>query len=247
MRRMALAIGSVVAIATFGSAALADSSPPAFQAGAIVQSSIAPACGLAVVAFPGAIDSAWTLARAVYADKSLGPCGIDEEQARVLCGETPPNGAPAQLRELGDTVAALRGDDAPTRALLGDIARRLSVRAFIAVWGSGEAATARVFLPDVGVFDAATYVPDPGPQPSWSNTVQSLARSFSSSSQRPRVPPLATRVVPGAGREAPPRPFYESPWFWGGIGAAALVGGGAIFFAARDSGAPAIHLEMQLH
>src|SRR5260370_9103816 len=165
MRRMALAIGSVVAIATFGSAALADSSPPAFQAGAIVQSSIAPACGLAVVACPGAIDSAWTLAGAVYADKSLGRCGSDEEQARVLCGETPPNGAPAQLRELGETVAALRGDDAPTRALLGDIALRLSVRAFIAVCGSAKAATARVLLPAVGFFYPATYVPNPRPRP----------------------------------------------------------------------------------
>jgi hypothetical protein len=247
MRHRALAIGAVVASATFGSASLADSSPPASQSGAVVQSGLAPPCGLAVVAFPGGIDSAWTLARAVYADKSLGPCGIDEEQARVLCGEVPPNGAPATLRELADTVAALRGDDAPTHALLGDIARRLSVRAIVAVWGSGEAATARVFLPDVGIFDAATYAPDPGQQPSWSSAVQSLARSFSASSQRPRVPALATRVVPDAGHEARPRQFYESPWFWGGIGAAALIGGGAIFFAARDSGAPAIHLEMQLH
>ncbi|HEV3191605.1 MAG TPA: hypothetical protein VGY54_13945, partial [Polyangiaceae bacterium] len=132
MRSMALAMGVIVA-ATLGSAALADSSPAASQAGAIVQSGIAPACGLAVVALPGAIDSAWTLARAVYADKALAPCNIDEAHARVLCGEAPPNDAPQQLRELADTVAALRDDDAPTRVLLGDIARRLSVRAVIAV------------------------------------------------------------------------------------------------------------------
>jgi len=247
MWRMTLAIGVIVA-PTLGSSALADSSPAASPAGATVRSGIAPACGLVVVAFPGAIDSAWTLALAVYGDKSLAPCNIDEAQARVLCGEAPPSGAPAELRELADTVAALRDDDAPTRVLLGDIARRLSVHAVIAVRGNGEGATARVFLPDLRAFDAATYVPDPGPQPSWSNTVQSLARSFrASSSQRPGVPPLATRVVPRAEREASTRQFYDSPWFWGGIGAAALIGGGAIFFAARDSGTPTIHLEMQLH
>jgi hypothetical protein len=246
MGRMAMAIGLLVAGATLASVALADSSPSVSQSGAITQSSFAAPCGLAVVAFPGALDAAWALASAVYAEKSLTPCGVDEAQARVLCGEAPPSNAPTPLRELAETVGALRADDAPTRALLGDIARRLSVRALLAVRGSGESATAQLFLPDVGAFDAPTYAPDLKPQESWSKTVQSLVRSFGLAPPRPRAPPLATRLAPRTGREVSSRQFYESLWFWGAVGAAALVGGGAYYFAARDSGAPTIHLEVQL-
>jgi hypothetical protein len=244
---MAMAIGSVVAAATLGSVALADSTPFPFQSAPAAQSSVAEPCGVAVVGFRDAIDSAWALASAVYADKSLSPCNLDEAQARVLCGEAPPASAPAQLRELADTVAALRGDDAPTRLLLSDIARRLSVRALIAVRGNGDAATARVFLPDVGAYDAATYAPDLKPQGSWSTTVQSLARSFGSASPRASAPTLATHVAPRQQHETPSRQFYDSPWFWGAVGTAVLVGGGAFYFATRDSGPPPIHLEIQLH
>jgi hypothetical protein len=246
MRQMAVAMSLAVATAALGSAAFADSSPAPPRAQPFAPGSAAAPCGVAVVAFPGAIDSAWALASAIYAEKSLAPCGIDEAQARVLCGEAPPNGASAQLRELADTVAALRFDDAPTRVLLGDIAHRLSVRAVLAVRGIGDAATAQLFLPDLGALDAATYAPDLKPQLSWSNTVRSLARSFGSASPRLQAPPLATRMAPRPERDVSPRQFYESLWFWGALGAAALVGGGAYYFAARDSGPPTIHLEMQL-
>src|SRR5260370_20809476 len=102
MRRMAMAIGSVVAAVTLGSVALADSTPFPSQAAPAAQSSVAVPCGVAVVGFPGAIDSAWALAGAVYAQESLSPCSIGEAQPRVPCRAAPPNGAPAQLRELAD-------------------------------------------------------------------------------------------------------------------------------------------------
>ena len=39
--------------------------------------------------------------------------------------------------------------------------------------------------------------------------------------------------------------FYESPWFWGALGAAAFAGT-AVFLATRDSGGDTIHLQMQV-
>ena len=46
-------------------------------------------------------------------------------------------------------------------------------------------------------------------------------------------------------KDAPSKPFYASPWFWGAIGAAAL-GGTAFYFATRDNTPSQIHLQLQV-
>ncbi len=208
---------------------------------------VAPATthGLAVVAFPGAADAAWPLAQAVYADRSLRPDGLDDARARVLCGDAPPPGAAAPLRDIAQTVAALRRDDAPTRILLGELARQVPVRGLIAVWmdASGRP-IARIFLPESNGFDAAIYTPDEGPSVSWSGAARSLARIFAPAPPG-AAPALATHEAPTSDREGRGSPFYQSPWFWGGIGAAAAAAA-AIYLATRDSGSPTIHLEVQV-
>ena len=72
----------------------------------------------------------------------------------------------------------MKGDDAPSRMLLGEIARRLNVRALLVVRVEAGRATARPFLAETGAFDAAVYAPDAGPTFSWSAAAASLARSF---------------------------------------------------------------------
>jgi hypothetical protein len=251
---MTLAIGLVLVVAARSSSARADA-PPAVR-------------GLAVVALAGAADVAWPLASEIYASKALRPVSLDEPHARVLCGEAAPNGAPPELRDLAETVAALHGDDAPSRALLGDIARRFSVRGVVVVRVDAGHPAARAFMADAGAFDAATYAPDDSARLSWSAAVRSLGRTFASNATGGETanvsvgaraaPPLATQERPGAtsslgrgprqGTDIGPRArreFYESGWFWGALGAAAFAGG-AVFLATRDSSASAIHLHLEV-
>ena len=239
-------------------AAPVASSPPAPGAPAAPASAPAPvapaapaAASIAVVAFPGGADAAWPLARTIYADPALRPATVDETHARVLCGEVPAPGAPAELRDLADTVAALRGDDAPSRTLLDGIARRFGLRALVVVGSDAAHPSAHVFLTETGAFDAAAYAPDDppgGPAPTWSATVRSLDRLFGPPAVAPqpsmRAPQLATREAPRSEKPGP-HPFYESGWFWGALGAAALLGGAA-YIATRDSSPSAIHLEVQV-
>jgi hypothetical protein len=233
---------------------------------------VAAAQGLAVVALPGAADAAWPLAQAVYADPGLRPPSIDEAHARVLCGDPAPAGAPADLRDLADTVAALRGTDAPTRALLANVAQHFAVRGLVVVSvaaatvpsASPPAASARVFLADAGDFDAAMYAPaassDPAAPVSWASAVRSLERAFP---PPPAPPPAAPPAAAPAPTPAPAlavqptphaepgdksrhaRPFYESPWFWGALGVAAAAGA-ASYLLTRDNGSSTIHLHMQV-
>jgi hypothetical protein len=242
-----LALAFVAAASTQSSTAAADSSGPG---GA---SSTARPDGLGVVAFPGATESAWPLAQAVYGEPSLRPRGMDDPTARVLCGEAPPAGSAAPLRDLAATVAALRGEDAPSRILLVEIARRASVRALLTVRMDGGHPHARVFLPESNSFDAATFAPDDAPQLAWAAAVKSLARSYGVEPPPSWAPPvapapqLATHETPQKSSAATTsRPFYESAWFWGALGAAVLVGGG-VYFAAKDTGPSTIHLELQVH
>ncbi|MDP9001261.1 MAG: hypothetical protein M3O46_14260 [Myxococcota bacterium] len=231
---MTLAFGCALVVAARSTPALAE--PSTFAASA------ATAAGIAVVAAAGSTDAAWPLARSVYAEASLRPAGMDEARARALCGEVPTHGAPADIREMAEMVAALRGDDAPTRALLGDIARRVSAGAVVVVRLEADRPSARIFLADAGVFDSATYAPDDGSPTSWFGATRSLVRAFGV--PMAHAPVLATHEA--AQTERPRhREFYESGWFWGAIGAAA-VAGAAVFLATRDSNAPAIHLHIEV-
>jgi hypothetical protein len=176
---------------------------------------------------------------------------VDDASARVLCGEPVPPSAPPALRDLADSVAAIHGDDAPSRAVLDSIARRFAVRAVVVVGVESGQPTARAYLPDVGAFDAARYVPDAGGA-QWSAAVTSLTRSFAGAappsplSGSTRVPALATHAEPPPPPPHPTsRPFWQSGWFWGAVGAAAF-GAGAVYFATRDNTSSTIHLEMQV-
>ena len=132
--------------------------------------SVAPraSAGLAVLALPGAGSAAWTLAQSLYATDALRPVALDEAHARVLAGEPAPPGSAKDLVDLADTRAAVRGDDAPSRALLASIANTFHLRGIVVVeMASAAHPSARVFVMstgehagDAGAFDAARYEPD---------------------------------------------------------------------------------------
>ena len=256
MRRMTLALAVAGALLARVPAASADVTPASSSAPAPAPAST----GLAVVALAGATDAAWPLARSLYAEPSLRAPGVDEAHARVLCGEAARGTDPAELRDLSDTVAALRGDDAPSRALLEAMARRLTARALVVVRVDSGRTTARVFLPDSGAFDAAVYAPDdaaagspPASPPAWSATTRSLARSFGPTSTSAGTAEVGATPAPSLATHAAPRtegahasvPFYQSAWFWGAVGAAVLAGG-ITYVATRDSSPSTIHLEVQV-
>lgn len=109
--------------------------------------------------------------------------------------------------------------------------------------------TARLFLPDTGEFDAARYEPDmtgegaPSGGISWRGTVVSLAGRFP-------APPAPTVQLQGPPQKMTPsekesRPFYMTGWFWGAIGAAAVLGG-VFFFVSQDTSNDPIHLQMRV-
>lgn len=262
MRRLVLTVGLLALWLSVPAAARAQSTPPLPASPPVTGptgTAFAPT-GLGVIALPGATDAAWPLAQALYADISVRAATIDEPHARVLCGEPPGAAAPADLRDLGTTVSALKGEDAPSRAMLSAIAQQFAVRALVVVSaGSAQAdglshPTARVFLPSTSTFDPITYEPDQSPSPSgpaWTAATRTLVQSFGAPAAPPALssptsaPPFATHPEPITENSPPHHShFYESGWFWGAIAAAAL-GGGAIFFATRDNSAQTIHLKVQ--
>ncbi len=157
--------GPAPAPQTAGSAALAPlpapapSPPPASTPVPVVAPTAAPS-GIAVVAMPGATDAAWPLAQAVYSTPAIRPVAVDEVHARVLCGEAAPPASPGDVRDLAETVAAIRGEDAASRAILVDMAHRLNVRALAVVHVEAGKPVARVFVAETQSFDAASYGPD---------------------------------------------------------------------------------------
>jgi hypothetical protein len=243
VRRVLLAW--VLSAAVWTSARPAAAEPPGV---AIVTPAAATAAaatrGLLVVAPPPAAGAAWPLAQAVYADATLRPASIDEAHARVLCGEAAPSGARGDLRDLAETVAAIQGDDAPSRTLLADIAQRWTAAAVVLVHVEpGRPALARVFVASSHEFDAATYAEDLTAATPWAATVRSLARAYSAPAPALEAPPLATHASPKPAESNASRPFYTSPWFWGALGAAALAGGTA-YLLSRDSSPTTIHLQV---
>jgi hypothetical protein len=232
--------------------------------------------GLAVLALPGATDAAWPLAKQVYASPALHPSSIDEAHARVLAGEALPDGAAAELRDLAETRAAVKGDDAPSRQLLASIARSLGARGVVVVELAPDGvASARVFLADTSSFDAARYAPDPpaptaptapGTPPAvrngtWNATVESLARAYGTAPPAPpassAAPTPAATTIPGPTAALQEGPRLEPPPKTGarkfyespwfwGALGVAAFAGGAVYFATRDNGPGTIHLQMQV-
>jgi len=239
----------VLAAAAAAPSARAQQGPPPVVSAA--PSPGAPPYGIAVVALGASADAAWPLAQTVYGLPSLRPSALDELHARILCGEAPAAGASQEARDLAESLAAVRGDDAPSRTLLAEIARRLNVRALAVVRVDEGRATARVFLAEAGTFDAASYAPDAGPTVAWTATARSLSRAFGDEPEpeggsSPSAPALATHEEPGlAPQPSRSKAFYKSGWLWGALGAAAFAAG-AIFFATRDNGESTIHLQVQV-
>ena len=196
--------------------------------------------GVAVLALGDASGVAWQLARAVYADAGLRPATLDEAHARVLAGEPPDASAGAELHELADTRAAIKGDDAPSRRLLASIARTLRVTAIVVVMQPPT--VARVFVAETERYDSPTFTPDEGTPNAWAGATQSIRRLYAAPPVPLAVPPAATQAPKEGGRSTP---FYQSPWFWGAIGAAAF-GAAAVYFATRDNSPSTIHLQVQV-
>ena len=227
--------------------------------------------GFAVVAEGGAGDSAAPLARAVYGHPSLRPyAGIDESRAHVLLGET----APSNLQDLASTRAAIHGDDAPSVKLLSSIASDFRLRGIIVVsceagqapppstWGASSSPAsappacspvARVFLDAAPAkpahFESETYRPDisldPGKPTTWNATVAAIDSEYGVALPAAKSAPAAATSTTPKDETKKSHAFYESPWFWGALGAAAFAGT-AVFLATRDNGGDTIHLQMQV-
>lgn len=190
-----------------------------------------------VVAIGATSDVAWSLAQAVY--RSEARPTIAESDARALAGDS----STASPHALAELRQAATGEDAPSRALYARILRDTGARqlAFVMRETSGGV-VARIYRND-DTIDDEKYFPtgDPKDPSSWSPVVAALlkrkAPAFSAEAGRPNRAP--------ADEAAHARPFYASPWFWGGLAAAALTGG-AIYLATRDASSGPIHLQVRL-
>jgi len=194
--------------------------------------------GLVVVATEGATDAAWPLARAVYGDEILRPRDLDDGKARVLAGEA----GTADLAELAELRAGVKGDDAASRQVLAAIADKFHVAGVVVVFK--DPAGARLYDADTKSFDAARYTSEKG---EWSGAVKSLERWYLPSSQ-PLVTVVSKEPPPAKPKDQPKeksKSFYESPWFWAAIGAAVLIGGG-VLIATSVQTSDTIHMQVKL-
>lgn len=226
----------------------------------LVTSRASAAQGVAVLGTSGARDDAFALARAVYVT-SLRPHALDEVRARVLGGDPAPGVATKEVKDLSDLRAAVNGEDAASRQILSGIAKQLDVQGILVVSkstigaqagdagaeepdaASGTRVEARLFLAEQGDFDAARYEYDG----SWQATVASVSARFP---QAPAPAPAKPVVVapaqlPRIPEKKEERPFYKSPWLWGAV-AAAVVIGGIFFFTSQDKGDDSIHVRMNV-
>jgi hypothetical protein len=58
-----------------------------------------------------------------------------------------------------------------------------------------------------------------------------------------QISPVAPPKLSSEGKDN--KPFYASPWLWGAIGAAVLIGG-FFYFASQDTSSDPIHLQMRV-
>lgn len=203
--------------------------------------------GIAVVGADGATDATWPLAAAVYGDAALRPKAIDDPTARVLAGEAAAPESSADLKSLAELRGGVKGDDAASREVLAAIAQRLSVRAVAVVFaGTPPGATpyARVYDAASRAFDAARYVPDPGEHVAWTSALRSIQRPYAPQTTVAPVAAVHATAPLTAPKVVKSKAFYESPWFWVAVGAAALLGAGVLIATNVQSG-DTIHLQMR--
>lgn len=253
----------------------AASSGNGSPAGVVSPPNKSQGAGVAVLALAGAKNEAFALARAIYASKVRPPNLDEVRARVLAGADPPANASRElrELAEVRAGVNA--SFDAPSRRLLAGIAQQVGAQALLVVRvdkspspavstdstdadggapadsdaGAAPApaspsstVVARLLLVEGAELDAAQYAPDP--DGSWKGTVASLERRFPVTA-RVAGPPAATSVPSGIPAEEKSKPFYASGWFWGAVGAAALLGG-AFFLASRDSSADSIHLEMRV-
>ena len=234
------------------------------MASLLVSARVDAAQGVAVVATNGTRDDAFALARAVYVT-SLRPKTLDEIRARVLGGDPAPEAATKEVKDLAALRAAVNGEDAASRQLLIGIAKQLQVQALLVVSKTATAPTAetadggaepgtrvqaRLFVSEQADFDAARYDFDG----SWQATVASVAARFPQASPSPAPPPFVAGPhppdptqfgLPRVPEKKEERPFYKSPWLWGAVAAAVIIGG-IFFFASQDKSDDPIHVRMNV-
>jgi hypothetical protein len=62
----------------------------------------------------------------------------------------------------------------------------------------------------------------------------------------PLPAPLAPKADAGPTAPAEPKPFYKSPWFWGSLGGAAVVGVSVFLISRATQSAGNVHLSGQV-
>lgn len=157
--------------------------------------------------------------------------------------------APAETEAPASTDASVEKEEAsPTEAPAGAEAAPGEADPVAAAQEAGapHPVSARLFLAATGSFDAARYEPEIGASgpTAWRGTVASVRGRFPAPAARSPVPLEAPPPrLPSDGKEG--RPLYASPWLWGAIGAAALLGG-FFWFASQDTASEPIHLRMRV-
>lgn len=189
-------------------------------------------------------EASWPVALAIYGDASLRP-KLGDRAARTLAGEPVTADAPKDLADLAALRAQVKGDDAASRALLAEIARRTGARAIALVF-PGDAQSG----PEVRIYDAADDVVEAtrhrrenGNKP-WGPLTAMLGGRYApaaaaKSAEPEKAPAPATKDTGKSGGG-----FLSSPWFWGALGAAALAGLAA-YALSRDNGSssPTVHVD----
>jgi hypothetical protein len=226
-----------------------------------------PARGGAIVVAvaEGAAPAARALAFDVYRDAELRP-SIDDATARVLAGEALPEGAPARLKEIAELRASIArpspgvappspGSAAPapssdlvTRRLVASLGTELGATLVVAVGMDGTRPVARVMRAATAVYERVELGPtveigDDGARTyRWPGATATL-RGFLPPPPPP-PPPLAPKAETSKAPDLPqePRPFYKSPWFWGSLGGAAVIGLSAFLISRATSSPSNVHL-----
>ncbi len=199
--------------------------------------------GVAVVAIgEGAADATWPVALAVYGDEALRP-RLQDRDARVLAGAEPPKDAPKETRELAELRAQVRGDDAASRLLLKEIARRTATVALVLVWPKSDGPTptptqARLYDAADESVDASLHREGTA---GWSPLVTTLRGRYArpvggAGPDASATTALPTKPAPSApGAPNPPSrggsAILSSPWFWSAIAVAVI---GAVVVAASS-------------
>lgn len=247
-RRIVLALALASASTTASAPSGAEESPRAPS-----PEKRARAQGIAVVAEGDASAPAAALAHAVYRS-ALRPALLRDEEAQALVGAAPPAAPSPALSELIELRRGLRGRDATARAVAAQLSDRLHVEALLVVRQLDDGpAEASLFLASSRSFDAARYAPDLDEadadggafrQVTWSATVGSLVRTMGPVRQQTPATAGVWRSSETS-KSTQPTPFFKSPWLWGALGAAAVVGG-AFFLATRDTSPDSVRLNMEL-